>query len=199
MVDKNGEQFVAYFMPTDETLKKRRRDIENDQEYDADDEYDFKLAREYTWTVKSKMNSEYDENFYFIMKDNAVYYNALETRVRLSKRRSKNKVGNTRLTVKYRAFNKQELRNQRARARELKAINEEDVVEEEESEEEDDEEVVDQEEVGSQHEEDSQESVNIDKGEVGGSEEENEDRGEEDEEDNGNNLNQDSEEQENSD
>ena len=49
-------------------------------DYDADDEYDFKLAREYTWNIKSKVNSGYEENYYFIMKEDGVYYNELETR-----------------------------------------------------------------------------------------------------------------------
>ena len=38
MVDDQGEQFVAYFLPTEETLGKRKRDIESGVEYDADDE-----------------------------------------------------------------------------------------------------------------------------------------------------------------
>ena len=81
LVDKTGEQFVAYFLPTDETIKKKHRDEENDVDYDADDEYDFKLAREYTWNIKSKLNTGgYEENFYFIVKDNGVFYNELETR-----------------------------------------------------------------------------------------------------------------------
>lgn len=80
MVDKSGEQFVAYFLPNDETIKKLHRDTENEVDYDADDEYDFKLAREYTWNIKSKVSSGYEENYYFIMKEDGVYYNELETR-----------------------------------------------------------------------------------------------------------------------
>ena len=83
LVDKNGEQFVAYFLPTGETLSKRHRDIENEVDYDADDEYDFKLAREYTWNIKSKVNSGYEENYYFIIKEDEVYYNELETRFKI--------------------------------------------------------------------------------------------------------------------
>ena len=137
LVDKSGEQFVAYFLPTEEALKKRRRDDENETGYEADDEYNYKLAREYTWNVKSKVNSGYEENYYFIMKEDGVYYNELETRfhlkdclisnwtkcliiilkydfrVRLSKRRNKNnKITNTRLCVKYRPYNKLEQKNQ---------------------------------------------------------------------------------------
>lgn len=80
MVNKEGEQFVAYFLPTDDTLKKRHRDDDNQVGYDADDEYDFKLAREYTWNVKVKSDGGYEENYFFIMKDDAVYYNELESR-----------------------------------------------------------------------------------------------------------------------
>jgi len=80
LVDKNGDQFVAYFLPSDETVKKIHRDTENEVDYDADDEYDFKLAREYTWNIKSKISQGYEENYYFIIKDDGVYYNELETR-----------------------------------------------------------------------------------------------------------------------
>jgi len=37
-VDESGEQFVAYFLPTDETLGKRKRDAEVDVEYVPDEE-----------------------------------------------------------------------------------------------------------------------------------------------------------------
>ena len=33
MVDEAGEQFVAYFLPTEETLGKRKRDSEAEVEY----------------------------------------------------------------------------------------------------------------------------------------------------------------------
>ncbi len=81
-MDKNtGEQFVAYFLPTEETTAKQARDAENEVNYDADDEYDFKLAREYTWNVKTKETGLFDENYYFIVKDDAIFYNCLETRL----------------------------------------------------------------------------------------------------------------------
>ena len=37
-VDAGGEQFVAYFLPTEETLGKRKRDIEDEVEYVPDEE-----------------------------------------------------------------------------------------------------------------------------------------------------------------
>lgn len=144
-------------MPTDETLKKKRRDEENGVDYDADDEYDFKMTREYTWNIKSKQSSGYEENYYFIFKENGVFYNELETRcvdlcfsflswsfilfyffrVRLSKRRNKaGKIGNTRLNVKYREYTKQEFKHQRLRAKDLDMINEDEEEEDDEEEEE---------------------------------------------------------------
>jgi hypothetical protein len=38
MIDESGEQFVAYFLPTEETQAKRKRDEEHDVDYDSDDE-----------------------------------------------------------------------------------------------------------------------------------------------------------------
>ena len=37
MVDEDGEQFVGYFLPTEETTRKRKRDFEEGIQY-ADEE-----------------------------------------------------------------------------------------------------------------------------------------------------------------
>jgi len=42
MVDEEGDQFVAYFLPTTDTLKKRKRDLEEEIEYDPEETYDYK-------------------------------------------------------------------------------------------------------------------------------------------------------------
>ena len=39
MVDESGDQFVAYFLPTDETLGKRKRDADDGISYAPEDEY----------------------------------------------------------------------------------------------------------------------------------------------------------------
>jgi len=39
MVDESGDQFVAYFLPTEETLEKRRRDVEGEVDYEDGDEW----------------------------------------------------------------------------------------------------------------------------------------------------------------
>lgn len=87
VMDESGEQFVAYFLPTDETLEKRREDLAKNVLYEDDKEYEYKMAREYNWNVKSKASKGYEENYFLVMRSEGVYYNELETRVRLSKRR----------------------------------------------------------------------------------------------------------------
>ena len=39
MMDENNEQFVAYFIPTQETVKKRQRDIQEGVSYQEAEEY----------------------------------------------------------------------------------------------------------------------------------------------------------------
>lgn len=39
MVDVHGDQFVAYFLPENETLRKRKRDQEEEKEYTEGDEW----------------------------------------------------------------------------------------------------------------------------------------------------------------
>lgn len=67
-----------------------------------------------------------------------VYYNELETRVRLSKRRQKvgQPANNTRLIVRHRPLNANEFKMQRYREKQLEPPGEEDEDEEEEEEEE---------------------------------------------------------------
>ena len=80
VMDETGEQFVAYFLPTNDTLVKRARDASQSIDYDDNDEYDYKMARQYHWNVKSKASKGYEENYFIVFRDDAVYYNELETR-----------------------------------------------------------------------------------------------------------------------
>ena len=43
-------------------------------------EYDYVMHREYNWNVKNKASKGYEENYFFITRDDKVYYNELETR-----------------------------------------------------------------------------------------------------------------------
>uniref|UniRef100_A0A9J8C1E3 RNA polymerase II-associated factor 1 homolog n=1 Tax=Cyprinus carpio carpio TaxID=630221 RepID=A0A9J8C1E3_CYPCA len=96
--------------------------------------YDYKIAREYNWNVKNKASKGYEENYFFIFRDgDGVYYNELETRVRLSKRRAK--VGaqsstNAVLVCKHRDMNEKELEAQEARKAQLENHEPEDEEEE---------------------------------------------------------------------
>ena len=68
--------------------------------------YEYKMTREYNWTVKNKATKGYEqENFFFLLRDGAVKYDELETRVRLNRRRAKEgqqRVTNSKLIVKHR-------------------------------------------------------------------------------------------------
>lgn len=139
MVDESGDQFVAYFLPTEETQNKRKRDIDHEMDYDPEDIYDYILAREYNWNVKNKAFQGYEETYFFVFKPDGVYYNELETRVRLSKRRKvgssapgANTTANSRLLVKHRELNQGELNALDARMMMLEPPVEEDEYEDEE-------------------------------------------------------------------
>merc|ERR1719204_3085292 len=140
VMDEAGEQFVAYFLPTEETMAKRSEDMTENVDYKEDAEYEYKMAREYNWNVKSKTSKGYEENFFFLFRGDGVYYNELETRVRLTKRRLKpgQQISNSKLVVKHRTLNKQELKMQRYRERNLEPLQEEEEDMSEEEEEEDD-------------------------------------------------------------
>ncbi|XP_022904241.1 RNA polymerase II-associated factor 1 homolog [Onthophagus taurus] len=127
VMDESGEQFVAYFLPVEETLQKRREDFANFIPYQDDEEYEYKMAREYNWNVKSKASKGYEENYFLVMRQDGIYYNELETRVRLSKRRQKigQAPSNTRLVVKHRPMDEQEFRMQRYREKQLEPPGEE--------------------------------------------------------------------------
>uniref|UniRef100_UPI0037E7B57D RNA polymerase II-associated factor 1 homolog n=1 Tax=Semicossyphus pulcher TaxID=241346 RepID=UPI0037E7B57D len=123
MMDEEGNQFVAYFLPNEDTIRKRKRDCDEGMDYMPEDLYDYKIAREYNWNVKNKASKGYEENYFFIFRDgDGVYYNELETRVRLSKRRAKagaQSTTNAVLVCKHRDMNEKELEAQEARKAQL--------------------------------------------------------------------------------
>ncbi|XP_061734036.1 RNA polymerase II-associated factor 1 homolog [Nerophis ophidion] len=123
MMDEEGNQFVAYFLPNEDTIRKRKRDCDEGLDYMPEDLYDYKIAREYNWNVKNKASKGYEENYFFIFRDSdGVYYNELETRVRLSKRRAKagaQSTTNAVLVCKHRDMNEKELEAQDARKAQL--------------------------------------------------------------------------------
>ena len=44
-MDESGEQFVAYFLPTDDTMVKRAEDMLKERDYDEEGEYEYKMFR----------------------------------------------------------------------------------------------------------------------------------------------------------
>lgn len=88
MQDDDGEQFVAYFIPTVETLQKKLTDREEGKSYTEGAVYEHTLSREYTWTVKNKNTKGFERDNYFVYyKDGCFHYNELETKVKLARRR----------------------------------------------------------------------------------------------------------------
>lgn len=122
VMDESGDQFVAYFLPTEETMAKRKIDESEGREYLDDCEYEYKMEREYNWNVKSKASKGYEENYFFVFRDDAMVYNELETRVRLTKRRAKAGTShqtNSKLIVKHRPLSDVELKQHDARLKSL--------------------------------------------------------------------------------
>ena len=102
MVDEDGDQFVAYFMPTRETLEKRNMDQQACVPYDENETYDYKLVKEYNWVVKNKQqgSKNYEENYFFCWRDNVCYINELDTKVRLTKWKKEDPSGKIRFISK---------------------------------------------------------------------------------------------------
>lgn len=144
MEDESGDQFVAYFLPTESTLESRRQHAAAADANDvaADEaEYEYKLAREYNWNVQNKAIKGFEENYFFVLREQeGVFYNELQTRVRLNKRRGKGGAGGvsssvSKLVVKTREPTENEVRLQNARLMQLENIahDEEDEDDDEES------------------------------------------------------------------
>merc|ERR1711970_1277402 len=127
MQDEDNDQFVAYFLPTDDTLDKREGDKRLGVDYEDDVTYDYKLTKEYNWNVKNKASKGYEENFFFCYRPGeGVFYNELETRIRLSKRvkgrDQKTQHSNTILAVKHRQMDENEVSAQSMRKQALTHI-----------------------------------------------------------------------------
>merc|ERR1712018_731278 len=78
------------------------------------------------------------ENYFVVERNGGLFYNELETRVRLTKRRLKagQQASNSKLVVKHRPLSKQELKMQRYRERNLEPPNEEEEISDDDEEEE---------------------------------------------------------------
>lgn len=138
MEDESGDQFVAYFLPSEETLRKRKREEDDVSNISKDDESDYKLAREYNWSVKNKASTGYEENYFLAFRQGeGVFYNELQTRVKLNKRRAKGGAGGissavSKLIVRNREPMDAELQLQKSRLAQLENLAQEEEAEDDE-------------------------------------------------------------------
>ncbi|PIO61827.1 hypothetical protein TELCIR_16636 [Teladorsagia circumcincta] len=121
MQDDDGEQFVAHFIPTVETLQKTLNDKEEGRSFEEGAVYEHTLNREYTWTVKNKNTKGFERDNYFVYyKDGCFHYNELETKVRLARRRrAAHEKPNTRLNITYTTPTEVELQQMTSRMNSL--------------------------------------------------------------------------------
>lgn len=107
--DELQENFVVYFLPTEITMADRLLDQNNGLEYTGK-EYEYRSSREYTWQAKQDNNGD---DFFFVFRDDCVYYNRLSMEVTLKKRRNKSQNANVSiLVVKNREMNEEEIKGQ---------------------------------------------------------------------------------------
>uniref|UniRef100_A0A5S6Q9D3 RNA polymerase II-associated factor 1 homolog n=1 Tax=Trichuris muris TaxID=70415 RepID=A0A5S6Q9D3_TRIMR len=115
MTDEQGEQFVAYLLPTSETCDKI---AQNGAVISVGELLEYRLFRQYNWILKSKASAGYEENYFFHVRNGQVLYNELETRVHLSRRKlhkTNGAIFDSRILVRQRPLNEQELQAQATR------------------------------------------------------------------------------------
>lgn len=112
------ENFVVYFLPTEVTMADRLLDQNNGLEYTEGKEYEYKSSREYTWSAKPGNDAD---DFFFIVRDDTVFYNKLSMEVTLKKRRNKSQNASiATLVVKNREMNSEEIENQEEKLKQLR-------------------------------------------------------------------------------
>lgn len=113
--DETKENFVIYFLPTEITMTDRLLDQRNGMGHTEGKEYEYKSTRDYCWSAKTNLL----DDFFFVFRDDAVYYNRLSMEVTLKKRRIKNQGASSTLVVKHRDLNDDELNGQEEKLKEL--------------------------------------------------------------------------------
>ena len=88
--ERDNEEYIAYFQPTPECVDRRRRDEQGERNYTEGQEYVYRLEREYSWNFLNKVKG-YEDSFFFVVRDGCVFYNELNSRIKLNKRRGRGK------------------------------------------------------------------------------------------------------------
>lgn len=84
--DQQGRDFVAYYVPTDETLDKLLDFEKVGQAPDHSEELEYKCAREFNWTIKNENSKGYEPYYFFSFRGGVCYYNDMNTRVKLTRK-----------------------------------------------------------------------------------------------------------------
>eukprot|EP00128_Syssomonas_multiformis_P004967 Colp12_sorted_trinity150504_noHs@34105 len=127
--DNPSEQFVAYFLPTEESMRKRKRVLEEGGSSEDRIPKEYESAREYSWTVN--IGTAEERQYIFRMGESGnVTYDEVNIKVKLKRRRQMNADRErtiTRLTREGRPFAVHERQQQRQRLAELQGLNTEDL------------------------------------------------------------------------
>ncbi|MEN2496477.1 MAG: RNA polymerase-associated factor [Marteilia pararefringens] len=107
MVDSTtNEQFVAYFVPTEETLK-----LLETKKYDANLFY-YYLNKEYNWNFKDQTSKGFEKYHFFTQRNGGLFYNEIETVIQLGRfKNSDSSERKSTLVVQYNEPDQSELRN----------------------------------------------------------------------------------------
>ncbi|VDD89311.1 unnamed protein product [Enterobius vermicularis] len=122
MMDEKGEQFVTYYLPTKETLEARARDAQNEKPFDPDYTYEYNSVRDYNWLVRNKSTKGFEQdNYLFSLRSDGVYYDELETKVTLTRRKTVRAQAQQKsiLYLRHRPYDDNELSIQRDRLNRL--------------------------------------------------------------------------------
>ncbi|OQV20100.1 putative RNA polymerase II-associated factor 1-like protein [Hypsibius exemplaris] len=102
MMDENGNQMVAYFVPTEGTMQKL---VETRGNVDDNEEYIYKLHREYSLpddrTRATTSKNDDSSVFAFNLRDGSLFYTELETKVKLARRPRGARKTKSRLVVRF--------------------------------------------------------------------------------------------------
>ena len=117
--ERDNEEYIAYFLPTPETIEKRIEDDNQNQNYLDGQDYIYKLEREYNWSFLNKVKG-YEDSYFFVMKDDCVFYNELSSRIKLNKRRGRGRAdGLSTMAVTHRELTEEEINRQDLRLMQL--------------------------------------------------------------------------------
>ncbi|XP_055335355.1 RNA polymerase II-associated factor 1 homolog [Paramacrobiotus metropolitanus] len=111
MTDAQGNQVVAYFLPTEETLQK----LDKERSGDDSEEYIYKLHREFSLPVDDRRGRFEEPVFALNLRENAALYTDLDTKVRLIRRMRGSKKSKSRLVVRFRQLTLAELDERKTR------------------------------------------------------------------------------------